>query len=52
MQRTHHRQGSNAIEYALIAAVLGAGLVVAITNLGAITGVLFGIVETLSTAAL
>ncbi len=52
MLRTRHRQGSNAIEYALIAALLGAGLVVAITNMGAITQMLFSIVEVLASAAL
>lgn len=52
MMPTRDRRGSTATEYALIAALLGAGLVVAVTNLGAITETLFSIVEVLASAAL
>jgi Flp pilus assembly pilin Flp len=52
MWSTRERQGSTATEYALIAALLGAGLVVAVANLGAITETLFSIVEVLASAVL
>lgn len=46
------RRGSTATEYALIAALLGAGLAIAIGNLGAVVGVLHQVVATLASAAL
>ena len=52
MRAIINRRGSTATEYVLIAALIGAALVVAIQNLGSIVAALHAVVQAMTSAAL